>query len=61
MTDNELRTIAASVILSGQYAAGSSVSRDRMVQNAIKMTDILLEGLNNIEPLKKRITEYCES
>jgi len=60
MTENELRTIAASIVLCGQYAEGDSVNRDIMVEEAIKTTDALLEALCDIETLKKRITERSE-
>ena len=33
---------------------------NQMVQEAIKTTDVLLEGLNDMEPLKKRIMEWSE-
>ena len=61
MTNQEVRTFTAAIILSGQYAEGDSIFRDAMVKEAIKTTDTLLEGLNDMEPLKKRIAEYCES
>jgi len=57
MTSQEVRAFTAAIILAGQYAEGDSFSRDRMVLNAIKTTDILFEALCDIEPLKKRITE----
>jgi len=60
MTNQEVRTIVAAIILAGQYAEGDSVNRDIMVQEAIKTTDVLLEGLNDMEPLKKRIMEWSE-
>jgi hypothetical protein len=60
MTNQEVRTFTAAIILAGQYAEGDSVSRDIMVQEAIRTTDVLLEGLNDMEPLKKRITEWSE-
>jgi len=60
MTNQEVRTFTAAIILAGQYAEGDSVNRDIMVQEALKTTDVLLEGLNDMEPIKKRIADYCE-
>ena len=60
MTSQDIRTFTAAIILAGQYAEGNSISRDLMVQEAIKTTDALLEVLCDIEPLMKRITEWGE-
>jgi len=60
MTNQEVRTFTAAIILAGQYAEGDSIFRDAMVQEANKTTDALLEGLHDMEPLNKRIAEYCE-
>jgi len=61
MTSQDVRAFTAAIILAGQYAEGDAVNRDIMVQEAIKTTDALLEGLNDMEPLNKRVTEYFEN
>jgi hypothetical protein len=60
MTNQEIRTFATTIILAGQYAEGAT-QRDMMVQEAILTTDVLLEGLDNMEPLKKRIEGFTKA
>jgi hypothetical protein len=60
MTNQEVRAFAAAIILAGQYAEGAT-QRDMMVQEAILTADALLEGLDDMEPLKKRIEGFYES
>jgi len=65
MTNKELRTLTAAQILSGLLASNSAKAmfgfwRDMKVQEAIFFTDALFEGLDDLEPLKKRIIEWSE-
>ena len=60
MTPNELRTFTAAIILSGLFANKDAARIDIEVHEAIIATDALLEGLNDLEPLKKRIIEWSE-
>jgi len=57
MTENELRTLAAAIILAGLYAGGNTASRDYEVRESILLTDTLLEALKNPAPLNKRIED----
>jgi hypothetical protein len=61
MTNQEIRTFAAAVILSGQLANKERGLRDIEIHEAISTADTLLEAVKNPASLNKRIAEYCKS
>ena len=61
MTEQELRTLTAAIILGGQYASGETARRDIEIRDAIETTDALLEALKDPAPLKKRLEDFRKS
>ena len=58
MTEQELRTLTAAIILGGRGAERNSTQRDIMVKKAVLTTNTLFEGLKDLALLEKRIAEW---